>query len=93
MDFIEYQNKILDKDFFMNMLWKYADAPPPFRSYWEHLFQKKRMVVVALESGAMVLQFAKLRKELLLPCDQIVSCRNPEKSSDFFFFQTFREEL
>jgi len=53
----------------MNMFRKYVDALPPFKSYWEHLFQKKRMNVVASESGAMVLQFAKLRKELFSPSD------------------------
>jgi hypothetical protein len=49
----------------MNMFSKYVDALPPFKEYWEHSFQKKRMVVVvASESGAKVLQFAVLRKEL-----------------------------
>ncbi len=33
------------------------------------MFQKKRMNVVASESGATVLQFAELRKELFLPSD------------------------
>ena len=33
------------------------------------MFQKKRMNVVASESGATVLQFAELRKELFSPSD------------------------
>jgi hypothetical protein len=47
----------------MSMFSKHVDPLPPFKKYWEHLFQKKRMVVVASESGANVLQFTKLRKE------------------------------
>ena len=53
----------------MNMFQKYVDALPPFKSYLEHLFQKKRMNVVASESGATVLQFAELRTELFSPSD------------------------
>ncbi len=53
----------------MSMFSKYLDMLPPFRKYWDHLFEKKQMVVVASESGAKVLQFAELRKELFLPSD------------------------
>jgi hypothetical protein len=70
MDIVDDPIKILDEGFMMNMLSKYVDALPPFKEYWEHLFQKKRMVVVASESGAKVLQFAKLRKELFSLSDQ-----------------------
>ena len=70
MDIVDHPTKVLDEDFMMNMFWKYVDALPPFRSYREHLFQKKRMVIVASESGATVLQFAELRKEMFSPSDQ-----------------------
>ncbi len=76
MDIVDDPSNVLNKDFMMNMFQKYVDALPPFKSYWEHLFQKKRMVVVASESGAMVLQFAKLRKELFLPSDTTNAATN-----------------
>ncbi len=67
MDLVDDLSKVLNEDFMMNMFQKYVDALPPFKAYCEHLFQKKRMNVVASESGATVLQFAKFRKELFLP--------------------------
>ncbi len=69
MDLIDDPSKVLNEDFMMNMFQKYVDALPPFKSYLEHLFQKKRMNVVASESGATVLQFAELRTELFSPSD------------------------
>ncbi len=69
MDIVDDLIKILDDGFMMNMFSKYVDALPPFKEYWEHLFQKKRMVVVVSESGSKVLQFAELRKELFSPSD------------------------
>ena len=49
-----------------------------FKEYWDwgHLFQKKRMVVVASESGAKVLQFNELRKELFYPSDPTNTATN-----------------
>ena len=69
MDIVDHPTKILDEDFMMSMFSKYLDMLPPFRAYWDHLFEKKQMVVVASESGAKVLQFAELRKELFHPSD------------------------
>jgi hypothetical protein len=76
MDIVDDPIKILDKGFMMNMFSKYVDALPPFKEYWEHLFQKKRMIVVASESGTKVLPFAKLRKELFSPSDQTNAATN-----------------
>jgi hypothetical protein len=76
MDIVDNPIKILDEGFMMNMFSKYADALPPFKEYWKHFFQKKRMVVVASESGAKVLQFAKLRKELFSPNDPTNAATN-----------------
>jgi hypothetical protein len=53
----------------MNMFSIYIDALPPFKEYWEHLFKKQQIRVIAAESGAMVLQFAELRKELFHSSD------------------------
>ena len=58
MDIVDDPTKILDKDFMMSMLSKYLDMLPLFKKYWDHVFEKKQMVVVASESGAKVLQFA-----------------------------------
>ena len=70
MDLVDNPSKVLNNDFMMNMFWKYIDALPPFKSYWDHLFQKKRMNIVPSESSAMVLHFAELRKELFLPSNK-----------------------
>jgi hypothetical protein len=64
MDIINDPTKVLDEGFMMNMFSKYIDALPPFQEYWKHSFEKKRIRVIAAESGAMVLQFDDLRKEL-----------------------------
>jgi len=69
MDIVDDPTKILDQGFMMSMFSKYLNTLPPFRKYWDHLFEKKQMVVVASESGAKVLQFAELRKELFHPSD------------------------
>ena len=69
MDIVDDPTKVLSEDFMMNMFFKYGDALPPFKEYWEHLYEKKRMRVMAAESGATVLQFAELRKELFHPSD------------------------
>jgi hypothetical protein len=55
MDVVDDPTKILDQDFMMSMFSKYIDMLPLFKKYWEHLFEKKQMVVVASESGAKVL--------------------------------------
>jgi hypothetical protein len=53
----------------MNMFRKYIDRLPPFKKYWDEMFEKKQMIVLALESGARVLQFKELRKKLFNLCD------------------------
>jgi len=53
----------------MEMFSEYIAELPPFKKYWEHLFEKKQMIVVASDSGAKVLAYADLRKELFHPCD------------------------
>jgi hypothetical protein len=68
-DIVDDSSKVLDKGFMMNMSCKYVDVLPPFKEYWKHLLDKKQMRVIAAESSATVLQFAKLRKELFHPSD------------------------
>ena len=58
------------------MISKYVDMLPPFKEYWEHLFEKKKMIVVSSESGARVLQFAELRNELFSPKDPTNAATN-----------------
>ena len=69
MDLVNDPNNILDEDFMMGMFSEYIAELPPFKKYWEHLFEKKQMIVVASDSGAKVLAYADLRKELFHPCD------------------------
>ena len=76
MDLVDNPTKVLNEDFMMNMFQKYVVAIPPFKLYCEHLFQKKRMKVVASESGATVLQYADLRKELFSPSDPTNAATN-----------------
>jgi hypothetical protein len=69
MDIADDPTKVLDEDYMMNMFGKYVDALPPFKKYWDYLYEKKRMRVIAADSGATVMQFAELRKELFHPSD------------------------
>jgi hypothetical protein len=69
MNIVDNPTKVLNKCFIMNMFCKYGDALPPFKEYWEHLFAKKRMLVLVSEFGAKVLQFAELRNELFYLSD------------------------
>jgi hypothetical protein len=76
MDIVDDPTKVLSKDFMMNMFSKYLDALTPFKEYWEHSYKKKQMRVIAAESGAMVMQFAELRKELFHPSDATDAATN-----------------
>ncbi len=69
MDIVDDPRKAVNRNFMMNMFLKYVDTITPFKEYWDHLFKKRQMVAVASESGAKVLQFAELRKELFHPID------------------------
>ena len=76
MDIVDDPTKVLDEDFMMNMFGKYVTAIPPFKEYWKHLYEKKRMRVIAAESGATVMQFAELRNELFHPSDATNAATN-----------------
>ena len=41
MDLVNDPNNILDEDFMMDMFSEYIAELPPFKKYWEHLFEKK----------------------------------------------------
>jgi hypothetical protein len=69
MGIVDDPTKVLDEGFMMNMFSKYIDALPPLQEYWDHLFKKKQMRLIGAESGATVLQFAQLRKQLFHPSD------------------------
>ena len=58
---------ILDEDYMMNIFKEYIDELPPFKEYWNFMFNKKQMAVVARKSGAKVLPLAKLRDECFSP--------------------------
>ena len=58
---------ILDEKFMMDIFKTYRNELPPFKTYWEEIFTKKRMAVVARKSGAKVVQFAQIKKDLFKP--------------------------
>jgi hypothetical protein len=76
MDLVKDPTNILEEDFMMGMFSEYINKFPPFKKYWEHLFNKKQMIVVASESGAKVLPYADLRKELFHPSDSTNAATN-----------------
>jgi len=40
MDIADDPTKVLDEDYMMNMFGKYVDALPPFKKYWDYLYDK-----------------------------------------------------
>ena len=63
-EIIKQPKLILDEDYMMNIFKEYIDELPPFKKYWDFMFNKKQMAVVARKSGAKVLPLSKLRDEL-----------------------------
>ena len=53
---------IHDKTFMMDIFKIYRDKLPPFKEYWDEMFTKKQMSVVARKSGAKIVQFAEIKK-------------------------------
>mmetsp|Transcript_29604 Transcript_29604/g.62781 ORF Transcript_29604/g.62781 Transcript_29604/m.62781 type:complete len:567 (+) Transcript_29604:520-2220(+) len=58
---------ILDETFMMDIFKVYRDELPPFKEYWDEMFTKKQMSVVARRSGSKVIQFAEIKKSLFKP--------------------------
>jgi len=63
---------IEDDEFMMNIFEEYRDLLPPFKKYWDFIFEKKRMSVVARcsKDGSKVVHMARLRKELFSPTNR-----------------------
>jgi len=61
---------ILDETFMMSMFDEYRQKLPPFDDYWELLYKKRLMSVVARHTGARVAYLAQVRKELFHPTRQ-----------------------
>ena len=53
---------IEDDEFMMNIFEEYRDLLPPFKKYWDFIFEKKRMSVVARcsKDGSKVVHMARL---------------------------------
>ena len=66
-EIIEKPSLILEEDYMMNIFKEYIDELTPFKEYWDFMFNKKQMAVVARKSGAKVLPLAKLRDECFSP--------------------------
>jgi hypothetical protein len=63
---------IEDDGFMMNIFGEYREELPPFKEYWDAMFEKKKMSVVARSSkdGSKVVHMARLQKELFSPTRQ-----------------------
>ena len=63
----KHPDKILDEKYMMNIFKEYIDELPPFKEYWEQTFNKKQTTLIARKSGAKVVHFARLKRELFSP--------------------------
>ena len=61
---------IHDETFMMDIFKVYRDELPPFKEYWDEMFTKKQMPVVARKSGSKVVQLAEVKKALFKPTRQ-----------------------
>ena len=46
---------------------EYRKELPPFQAYWDEMFNKKKMSVMAWRSGSKVMHLAEFKKILLMP--------------------------
>ena len=60
-------SKIADESFMMGLFDEYIEELPPLKEYWELLFEKKQMAVIARKSGTKVVHLARLRRQLFRP--------------------------
>ena len=58
---------IEDESFMMNIFLEYADELPPLKEYFNLLYDKKQMRVVARKDGTKVVHFARIRQTLFSP--------------------------
>ena len=68
---------ILDEDFMMNIFEEYLNELSPFKKYWDFMFNKKQIKLIARKSSAKVASFAMLRDELFHPIGAIHHARRP----------------
>ena len=59
--------KKVDENFMMGFFSEYMEELPPMREYWDIMYQKKQMRVVACKSGTKVVHFSRLCKNLFCP--------------------------
>ena len=58
---------IIDRNFMMDMFLEYRNELPPMEEYWEFMFKKKQMSIVARRSGTKVVQYARICDQLFDP--------------------------
>ena len=58
---------ILNEQFMIDIFKEYREELPPFQAYWDEMFNKKQMSVVARRSGSKVMQLAEVKKSLFKP--------------------------
>ncbi len=58
---------ILDEKYMMAIFEEYLHELPPFKTYWDELFSKRQMSVIARKSGTKDVHHAWLLNELFSP--------------------------
>jgi hypothetical protein len=58
---------ILDRKYMMAIFEEYLNELPPIRTYWDELFSKRQMSVIARKSGTKVVHYARLLNQLFSP--------------------------
>ena len=63
---------ILDESFMMNIFEEYRDKLPPFKEYWEMMYQRKQMKVVSRTDGTSVVHYNRIRNRLFNPTKKLI---------------------
>ena len=63
---------ILNEKFMIDIFKEYREELPPFQAYWDEIFNKKKISVVARRSGSKVVQLAEVKKGLFKPSRKTV---------------------
>ena len=63
----EINELILNEQFMIDIFKEYCEDLPPFQAYWDEMFNKEQMSVVARQSGLKVMQLADFKKSLFKP--------------------------
>jgi hypothetical protein len=63
----ENPSLVLNENFMMNIFEEYRNKLPPFKDYWELMYDKKQMKVVCHTDGSSVVHYKRIRNHLFHP--------------------------